>query len=45
MSTLMEKQQVYKSMESLEDEEDFLGVICTFLTSSQLYIGLFKFLA
>ena len=40
----MEKQQAHKSVQSLEEEEDFLGVICTFLTSSQLYIGLFKFL-
>ena len=37
--------QVYKSVESLEEEEDFFGVTCTFLTSSQLYLGLLTFLA
>ena len=29
---------------SLEEEEDFLGMISTFLISSQQYLGLFKFL-
>lgn len=43
-SHLISVLQVYICVESLQEDEDFLGIICTFLTSSQLYLGLFKFL-
>ena len=43
-SHLISVLQVYICVESLQEEEDFLGNTCTFLTSSQLYLGLFKFL-
>lgn len=44
LSHLISVLQVYIRVELLQEEEDILGIICTFLTSSQLYLGLFKFL-